>query len=1272
MDETSTGTAEAVVGGAAIGLVQREWAKTSPVEAGPAEFDRAREPTAAQISSSKLVSPTCMTLGDLGARLRACADDVMRCKSWPMVTSGASNMNLEDTEVTGTARMDEPPPEWVALTAWALDDLADEPDSREKEDCPRSVWDQLRRFGVWHDPINLVSFKDFFASKNVGYQGEEVKVAQRIVWDAVANSMPEGVGSLPLSQFCRLGTLHYVDNFEEYLIPAADQVRVPPPKVMVEPNEWKQVCKGLLQKGVFEVWPLSDVHHINGQPLLNGLFSVGKGEYVGLLETQRLIMNLIPTNAICLGIKGDIATLPMISGFNGVLLEEGEMILTSSEDVRCFFYLFSVPKAWQRYLGFNRLVPPEMVPPPFTGKDCVLVSRVLPMGFANSVAIAQHVHRNIISWAGRGVDHGLRPQDEIRRDRPMSSSKKLHRIYLDNFDQLEVVDPVTASLIKDTPSPQILSLRKTYERWQVPRHPKKAVVRATKAEVQGALILGDVGIAVPKPQKIGQYVSLGMELLHRKTCTLKELQIVCGGLVYLSMFRRPLLSALNQVWVFMETLKAQPPVVRVELPAPVQRELLRFLCLAPLAQLNFRAPMVGQVTCSDASSTGGGFCVSKGLTEYGVAALCASVRGDVPEKDDICQVLSVGLFDGLGALRVACDLAGLPMAGHISVECDPQARRVVEAYFADTLFHDDVTTITPEMVKGWSLLFQNVGVVLIGAGPPCQGVSGLNAGRRGALRDHRSSLFQEVPRVEGLFRGAFPWAQVHVLGESVASMDDVDRGHMNQGFGSHAWRCDCYGLTLCHRPRLYWVSWELFEVEGVELLPSPVEGVQGEIRFSGQVVEEHFLEKGWKAPGDGLPTFTTPRPRDFPGRRPAGLEHCRPHERERWVNHSYRYPPYQYKDSLGLRNCKEQWRLPTADEKEGLMGFPVGYTRACMPKHTHKSVEFDDCRHRLLGNSWQVGVAACLVSQLGHTLGLCSALSVQQIIDGSRPGGGRQLASLLLHPPLGRPGKILREDGQGLAKKLAGLGSVKGEDILLQASSEQLGRTKEERARIRQSLGSLQSLTVQPRTKQRYELARQKFYQFLRDSNLQLPTKREALDGLLCDFLELLWATGEGRGLASDTVAGLQDQDPRLRGSLLGSWRLLKAWSMHEVPNRAPPFPEMVLQSMIGWALFKEEYLFALSLMVAFYGLLRTGEMYDLLRTSVAMESSQKVAVVSLGLTKGGKRTGDCVDRRLAAAVFAIGTFAPTWRLGSAVPRQRCDLGGQMSQGWKLMKLNFC
>ena len=43
------------------------------------------------------------------------------------------------------------------------------------------------------------------------------------------------------------------------------------------------------------------------------------------------------------------------------------------------------------------------------------------------------------------------------------------------------------------------------------------------------------------------------------------------------------------------------------------------------------------------------------------------------------------------------------------------------------------------------------------------------------------------------------------------------------------------------------------------------------------------------------------------------------------------------------------------------------------------------------------------------------------------------------------------------------------------------------------------------------------------------------------------------------------------------------------MPTRAPPLSESVL-AMVGWAITQEHYTFALGLLVAFYGLLRTGE----------------------------------------------------------------------------------
>ena len=62
----------------------------------------------------------------------------------------------------------------------------------------------------------------------------------------------------------------------------------------------------------------------------------------------------------------------------------------------------------------------------------------------------------------------------------------------------------------------------------------------------------------------------------------------------------------------MQRFEGEAPVVRLRLPWEVKVELSRFIALAPLAQVDFRVPIDGVVTCSDASTQGGGACSSTG------------------------------------------------------------------------------------------------------------------------------------------------------------------------------------------------------------------------------------------------------------------------------------------------------------------------------------------------------------------------------------------------------------------------------------------------------------------------------------------------------------------------------------------------------------------------------------------------------------------------------------------------------------------------------------
>eukprot|EP00438_Fugacium_kawagutii_P021191 Skav201588 [mRNA] locus=scaffold152:522075:528206:+ [translate_table: standard] len=640
----------------------------------------------------------------------------------------------------------------------------------------------------------------------------------------------------------------------------------------------------------------------------------------------------------------------------------------------------------------------------------------------------------------------LRPDAELRKDRPHSIANPTWRVYLDNFDLLEKVRATQMVDVEGSTSPAVWALRSEYEVWRVPRNLKKAVSRSSRCELEGATVDGVEGVAFPRESKLAKYLGLSYSLCQLAVASQKQWQVVCGGLVYFTMFRRGLLSGLNNVWQHIESYNTAPAKVKLT-PEDSRLEVCRAIGLLPLARIDFRLDMHPMVTCSDASSGGGGFCASAGLTPLGEEVSKGGLRGESLEESCSGSVLSIGLFDGIGALRVALDALGVQVLGHVSVETQESAHRVVEAHFPGCIFVSDVRDIDETMVQGWSTTFSQCSLVLIGGGPPCQGVSGLNCDRRGALRDSRSSLFAHVPRVRDLCRRFFPWCQVHALMESVASMDPEDRMVMSDGFGEQPLSCNAGDILWCHRPRLYWMTWNIEEAEGYSF--ESKEGLQV-LRLDGSLPLAECIRTGWLKvdPSQSFPTFTTSRPRSHPGRKPAGIRSCDTSELQRWELDSYRFPPYQYKVCHSLVNRSNILRLPDIEERETMMGFPPKFTAACAPKGQRSGDQYLDTRLSLIGNSWAVPVVACLLAQLFWSLCWIPQESVQSLLDRFRPLRDGLVQGRLVRLPLNPRRGVTMTSGSRLAFKLGNLISLKGEDILLTTPTSQMVKFHRLRASV--------------------------------------------------------------------------------------------------------------------------------------------------------------------------------------------------------------------------------
>ena len=539
---------------------------------------------------SQVEAPPLFAFGRVIQDVLALVDDFSLCRPLPKV----GKKSLFPLPTAGHSEELGPKSDFLQAVVRSLNSLHGCPGTdqgtRTSSQAVKKMASDLGKSGVLNERVPNLNFKEFFETRTIDYSGDEVRLSKRMTWEGIKLSLPDEVGSLDVREFCTGGVLHYINHFADYMVPLEAQVVGRKPQVMVENDEeWYKIARGLVERGLCGVLPKRELHHIGDQALVNGMFAVSKQEFQDSVEVLRLIMNLKPLNQNCLPLEGDTPTLPAVTSFGTMFLDDEEQLCVSSEDIRCFFYLFSTPVSWHKFMGFGRAVPLDLIPPERrqdNGAEWFLCARVLPMGFLNSVGIAQHIHRNVIKKALGSVHPPVGGHQEIRRDRVATNHPNVYRVYLDNFDELLKVNRSMAEAISGSPSDIVQKVREAYEELGLPRHPKKSVAQSLEAEVQGAWVDGKQGVVMAKPSKVVKYLRLVMEVLREGKASQKELQVVGGGLVYLAMFRRPLLCGLNHIWQDIVSLNGKPATMRVPLSKKTALEMCRLVGLIPLAYIN--------------------------------------------------------------------------------------------------------------------------------------------------------------------------------------------------------------------------------------------------------------------------------------------------------------------------------------------------------------------------------------------------------------------------------------------------------------------------------------------------------------------------------------------------------------------------------------------------------------------------------------------------------------------------------------------------------------
>ena len=814
-------------------------------------------------------------------------------------------------------------------------------------------------------PMPAVDWEATMKATAVSYTGEEVYPAEPLCLERLAPALPSATqgGAIDVLEVVDDSLRHLLEDPRRLLRRKEERSEMPsrPPRVWASTAEWIDIAKVLMARNLAGFVPRSQVACVDGIVPLCGAFGVGKDGNPRGVGNQRLVINMPFTNKLLRDLDGDMAQLPQTNTWQIIMLDSTEVLLVSSEDLKCAFYLFRLPETWMPFLCFSPVVKRGDLGIP---GDCTEVGhvalKVVPMGATFATGVIQHVHRRLGRLAG------LEARRELRRDRPALQSPqvvhwsqetakidqpllRLWEAYLDNMDMFEVATEQDLKRWLHSTSGDQQAMRDQYQDFNVPTSDGKSLRRVQDGKILGSVLVEGVRVR-PPAEAIAKLVHLTLATIEKPRVTKRWMQVLAGRWVRCMQHEVSSMCIFNDLW---RDLVRWPRSQRV--PSRVAEELLMAVCLVPRMYCDLRLPVSPLVTVADASSRGGAFSVSTGLSQSGRRALSHWLEGGTGRADN--ELLLLSLFDGIGGARRALELCRVGVACYAASETASAAKRVTRYSWPSPVDLGDVKNITGATVHQLLLKYPTVTKILLVGGAPCQGLSGVNR-RRTGLKHPESTLFHEIPRIVKEIRALEVTVELEFFVENVASMTAATRLEISECLGCSPVRLCNSAFSHARRPRLYWCSfcnWIQWSCEtrwrgGVlELLPEACTGPTSR----------------WKKPGVAwkrssalarLPTFLRATPRSQEPREACGRHKASAQALQAWAAEEFRYAPYQYEPAFLLweNGCA---RSPSANERELLLDFAPYHTMTALPtrarKEAVKSLEILRCQ--LLGDSF-----ACL------------------------------------------------------------------------------------------------------------------------------------------------------------------------------------------------------------------------------------------------------------------------------------------------------------------------
>ena len=351
-------------------------------------------------------------------------------------------------------------------------------------------------------------------------------------------------------------------------------------------------------------------HPVTGEVLRGGFFAVHHKE--GRL---RLIYDRRPQNALEADLSPEWLRLPHGSQFCEMILQPGEGLRGSTDDLECWFYQLRHHVPWWKMQAVGRRVLGSDVGlglnPHRYYRACL---KVVAMGDKNGVPFAQEAHEFMLRSQGLlGPDVCLRfgaspPLGDVWQgayvdDFVVSLRAPLHRLgcYPDHSATCSHCK-LDGGRLKDVDVTE--KLVTAYESFDATRSADKATRFKETFTAWGTTVegrAGRVGVSLDKRRQISR---LAYAVARYGYSTRTVLESLVGTIVHPFMHARHLMSTLLHTYPFIMNMGPE----EVRLPAAVVDELLACSILLCGAYTDIRAQVSTSISATDATPIRGGAC----------------------------------------------------------------------------------------------------------------------------------------------------------------------------------------------------------------------------------------------------------------------------------------------------------------------------------------------------------------------------------------------------------------------------------------------------------------------------------------------------------------------------------------------------------------------------------------------------------------------------------------------------------------------------------------